>query len=84
MFTAGAAPTPTVNVTGVPAATAVVGPVMLTPVRALRLTVTVAVLPATFAVTIVVRVAVRRRSRHAARVGRRRPRSELPLVGGES
>ncbi len=59
IFTAGAAPTPTVNVIGVPAAIAVVGPVMLTPVRALRLTVTVAVLPATFAVTIVVRVAVR-------------------------
>ena len=33
------------------------GPVMLTPVRALRLTVTVAVLPATFTVTIVVRAA---------------------------
>ena len=59
MFTAGAAPTPTVNVTGVPAETAVVGPVMVIPVRALVLTVTVAVLPATFAVTIVVRVAVR-------------------------
>lgn len=57
MFTVGAAPTPTVKVTGVPAEVAVVGPVMLMPVRALRFTVTVAVLPATFAVTIVVRVA---------------------------
>ena len=58
MLVAGAAPTPTVKVTGVPAAIAVVGPVMLTPVRAFKLTLTVAVLPATLTVTIVFRVAV--------------------------
>ena len=42
-----------------PAATGVVGPVIVTPVRALTVTVTVAVLPATLAVTIVCRLAVR-------------------------
>jgi hypothetical protein len=48
----------TVNVTGTPAETGVVGPLMLTPVLGFSFTVTVAVLPATFAVTIVSREVV--------------------------
>src|SRR6476661_6014776 len=46
------AATPTVNDAGTPAAIAVVGAARVIPVRGLRLTATVAVFPATFAVTV--------------------------------
>ena len=46
------ADTPTVNDAGTPAATGVVGPASVTPVRGLRPTTTVAVLPATLAVIV--------------------------------
>jgi hypothetical protein len=52
-------PTPTVNVTGTPADTSVVGPASVMPVRGLSFTVTVAVFPATLAVTMVSRDVVR-------------------------
>jgi hypothetical protein len=50
--------TPTVNEAGTPADTGVVGPAMVTPVRGFNRTVTSAVLPATFAVTLASRLVV--------------------------